>query len=139
MKFITLHHSPEQKKDLFALIGEYCASAEVRANLGGPISSSAGHTWLIALDGDLVAGFAAIHPLKSKDCAVLAHLYAVDGRDSTRAALMQRAEKLAAKTGMTNLKTVERLELRQTLQKAGWAHTTTKGSFGTFEKRLCDK
>lgn len=57
---ILRHSNNTERKELFCLIGEYFASAEIRKEFGEPMTSDDQYTWFIAVDGDTVQGFAAV-------------------------------------------------------------------------------
>lgn len=54
------HADKAQRRELFALIGEYFASEEIRKEFTRAMSSDDTYTWVVALDGDEVAAFGAL-------------------------------------------------------------------------------
>lgn len=75
LDILTLRHAEvSEKKRLFCLIGEYFADPELRRQFGRPMSSTPEYTWLVAMDGENVAGFAGLHINASKN-AELVHSY----------------------------------------------------------------
>lgn len=47
-------------RELFCLIGEYFASAELRKEFGEPMTSDKSYTWFLALEEETVQGFSAV-------------------------------------------------------------------------------
>lgn len=57
---VFTHADKVQRRELFGLIGEYFASDEIRKEFTRAMSSDDSYTWIVALDGDIVAAFGAL-------------------------------------------------------------------------------
>lgn len=75
MTYLILRHAEQnERRQLFTLIGEYFASASLRREFGRPMTSDDGYIWFLAMAGETVAAFAALHVRKSGS-AELCHAY----------------------------------------------------------------
>lgn len=104
MEFIILRHAaPSEKRQLFTLIGEYFASASLRREFGRPMTSDDGYIWFLAMDGETVAAFAALHVRKSGS-AELCHAYTLPEyrRQGLNAELVRRRLEWADSTSQVS-------------------------------------
>lgn len=75
MEYLTLRYrDTEQRTRLLSLLGDHFASKEVQKAFGRPVGNDDTYTWVIAMDGDTVAGFSAIRIAKNGN-AELRHTY----------------------------------------------------------------
>lgn len=137
MNIIRLPHDAEHKRELFGLIGEYCASAEVRASLGGPISSDEQHVWFVALQPDgAVAGFAAAVP-QSNARGRIAHLYITAPKfHALEAKLLRACEKELAGSGRLHLSLIDYARRESFYHVHGWTAGAARGQFTTYTKEV---
>lgn len=136
MEYKILSHADKaQRRELFALIGEYFASAAIRRDLGRPMSSDDSYTWIIAMDGDTVAGFSAIRLYKDM-VAELVHAYTMPdyrGQGINKAMVdlrMEVAKQLGAKSVHTTI------DPNRLSKYPGFAPKTTKGKWLVIRKVL---
>ena len=75
MNYLTLKYKePEQRNQLLSLLGDMFASKEIKKAFGRPVGNDDSYTWVIAMDGDAVAGFSAVRVAKNRN-AELRHTY----------------------------------------------------------------
>lgn len=75
MEYLTLRYKEtEQRSQLLALLGDLFASKEIKKAFGRPVGNDDAYTWIVAMDGDTVAGFSAIRIAKNRN-AELRHTY----------------------------------------------------------------
>ena len=136
MDLLVLTHdapgSPGTRK-LFALVGEYCADASLRSDLGTPISSAPGDAWLIARDGEAVAGFCVVSSQKNGR----AKLHALHAPTAAIAGTLRRAAIKQAKAGgAKEIAYTAAPSEAAALRKDGWARGQERGQYITFTKEL---
>lgn len=79
MQYLTLHYrDPEQRTQLLNLLNSLFNSPEVKKSFGRPVSNDDTYTWVVAMDGEAVAGFSAIRIAKNGN-AELRHTYVLPG------------------------------------------------------------
>lgn len=123
-----------QKRKLFALVGEFCVDAKLRAELGAPISSAPGDIWLVGIiDGEAVTGFCALTPQKNGKARL--HAFHADTHVVAKA-LRREAVKEAKGISANALHYTASGELTEILMHEGWAPSLTRGQYVTFEKAL---
>lgn len=124
--------APETRA-LFALVGEFCASASIRSDMGAPISSAQGDTWLVAKSGEAVVGFCIVSQQKN-GIAKLHGLFApsADAANKLLAAAV-KAAKNAGATGMTHTAAAAHVA---PLKKHGWVAGPARGQYVTYTKEL---
>lgn len=138
MDMMILKHNDADKNELFSWIGEACASAEVRNTLGAPITSTAGDTWLLAIDNQVLQGFCAITRLKSGK----AKLHAFHSELSTKSgqvesALICESVKQADKMGAKSISVVDYTERYRVYELQGWKVGAERGKrFRDYSKEL---
>ena len=75
MNYLTLKYKEtEQRSHLLSLLGNLFDSKEIKKAFGRPVGNDDTYTWIVAMDGDNVAGFAAIRIAKNGN-AELRHTY----------------------------------------------------------------
>ena len=134
---VFTHDAPGSPKtrELFGLVGEFCASATLRAELGTPISSAQGDTWLVAQEreGEPVAGFCVVSRQKNGRArlhALLAPTAALSG--ALRRAAATHARAAGAKTMAHTAPSTQ----SAAMCKDGWRPAQVRGQYITFEKDL---
>lgn len=139
MKIERIIHNTERRRELFGLIGEFCASRETTNELGAQVTSEPGDVWFIALVAGEVAGFAAIHPQKNGRARMM-HLYVVPGVtiQGVDRRLVQACETEAKSMGVRELVTVDYGKRQRFYEFNGWRPDGQRGRFLTYEKRLSD-
>lgn len=138
MRILTIPHTLERRRELFAWIGEACASAVVRNALGAPITSALGEdTWLLAIDGDELLGFCAVQMLKSRKAAKLHAFYTYlrNGKDDD--ALRDTAARFAAGAGATEISITDHAANADAYSRQGWEVQGARGNqYAVFRKAL---
>lgn len=126
----------EQGREFYVLMGPFLVSRAVRRELGIAISSDEHYRWVLALDGDTVAGFAAVELYG--DTAQLRHVYVVPeyrGR-GVCSELVEAHEEIARKAGFASIEAVVAPTLRALLDKRGYEQVGNRGKYAIMEKSL---
>lgn len=138
MTYLTLRHSdPAERRQLFTLIGEYFASPAIRREFGRPMSSTDDYVWFIALDGETVAAFAALHIRKSGS-AELCHAYTLPQyrRQGVNAELVrQRLEWADAAPGVRSVFTIMKPERLPKYAPLGFAEHGQRGQYRVYVRQ----
>lgn len=75
MEYLTLKYKEtEQRSQILSLLGSLFDSKDVKKAFGRPVGNDDTYTWVVAMDGDAVAGFSAIRIAKNGN-AELRHTY----------------------------------------------------------------
>ena len=118
---------------LFSLVGAFCVDPAVRADLGAPISSEPGDTWILAQEKDKVEGFCIVSNQKNGRARLHA-LYAPMAR--VQKALRDEAVLVAAGLGAGAIAYVAPAIRGKALGKEGWKAGTARGQYRTFEREV---
>ena len=133
MRIFVLPHDEAHKRELFGLIGEFCASSAVRNALGAPISSVSGRdTWLVAMNDDEVTGFCALQALKNGKTAKLHALYGKQPKVTAK--LRKEALQLAKIKEIQEISVIDRDSLAPVYQAEGWLGNHVRGQYVTYSR-----
>ncbi len=133
LKFTHDVHDLPKTRELFGLVGEFCVDPVIRAELGAPISSAAGDTWLVAKDGEAVQGFCVISMQKNGK-AKLHALYAPTAALS--GSLRRAATKEAKGAGAKAITYTVPAAQAEAMKKDGWTEGVARGQYLAFEKEF---
>ena len=125
--------NPVKNRELFGLLGEYAASAELREALGGAVGSEPGRRWFILTgEEEDVMAFGSLR-LKDRK-AYLLHLHALKGEMDI--CILERCIQEARKAGVDRLITVDYWTRRKIYFRYGFAPMRKIGRFMRFRKDL---
>jgi GNAT superfamily N-acetyltransferase len=119
------------ESDLWVALGPFLTSRDVNKDLGGPIYSSEGVTWLIAYDGAQVVGFCSLRVVSGvawHDYDYVVPSYRGKGVFSSLASARSEIEK-----GLP-LRAVIRESRWANYETRGWAIKSRRGSWLTVSK-----
>jgi hypothetical protein len=129
MKILSIPHTTKQRRELFAWIGETCASAAVRKALGAPITSTIGKDiWFLAVDGETLLGLCAVQIPKDGKPAKLHGFYVYDSRrGAVPERLLAAAENYAGGEKAGEITAVDAIEQIPVYEAAGWTVGEQRG------------
>lgn len=138
MKTLTFTHSDTEKKELFAWIGEACASAAVRNELGAPITSTPGDIWILAVEGEALHGFCAVTVQKNGKAKMHGFYSDLSGKAGmAESMLIPAAEQQAMALGAKSIHVVDFVERRRVYEFQGWKAGIERGKrFRDYSKEL---
>lgn len=138
LTILTLHHADEaERRKLFCLIGEFFASPAIRREFGRPMSSTPEYTWLVAMDGEAVAAFAAVR-VRRNGKAELCHSYTVPAyrRQGFNGWSIQRRCELAAEQGATEIHTIISPARASKYEALGFRFHSQRGRWSVYVRGL---
>ena len=139
MDILRFEHDEKHKRELFGWIGEACASAAVRAELGGPITSSPGNVWFLAVEGKRLLGFCGVSVSPKTKKAKLHGMVVLEPtkNGAIEETLHTSAEIEAMGRGAGELLSVDKEEKRKTFETLGWKAIGERGKqYRIFSKTL---
>lgn len=123
--------------NFWQVMGPNFASAKVQRDLGVPMTSDEATTWFVAMDGETVAGFAAVRLTKS-GVAELKHAYVFEPyrQQGVYAQLLDARLRFARQVGATSCRATVAPAIQQHYADAGFTETRRQGRYVHFEMRL---
>lgn len=133
---ITYHHHSDRQ--LWCKIGVYFASREIRAELGGPMSSDEGYHWWVAEEKGQVVGFGALEMKKSSAWLRHSYVFKANRNNGVYGKLLAERIKFAHQNGdvLKHITCVATAESLPSLLKVGFVITTERGKYKTLEMAL---
>lgn len=125
------------ERDFWQVMGPSFVSAKVQRELGVPMTSDEATTWFVVMDGDVVAGFAAVRALKN-GVAELKHAYVFEPyrNQGVYTKLLQARLDFAREAGCTNCRATVAPALQHHYAEAGFHESRRNGRYVHFEKQL---
>lgn len=121
----------DQNRRLFALIGEFCASATVRKALGCSISSQPGQVWYVAVKGRVICAFGSIRLHKSS--GLLRHLYSPTDDPEAWEAILRHCIEHARRQEAAFVQLTDYLSLEKRYAQFGfWPQGSLRGRFTQY-------
>ena len=139
MDILRLEHDEKHKRELFGWIGEACASASVRAELGGPITSSPGDVWFVAVEGKRLLGFCGLSISEKTKKAKLHGMVVLDPSNGLMDERLHMSAEVEAKgSGRANeLLFVDKGTKQRDFENQGWKVIGERGKlYRIFSKTL---
>lgn len=134
---ILRHANAEEKKRLFCLIGEYFADPDLRRQFGRAMTSTPEYTWIVALDGEAVAGFGGLH-IRKNGHAELCHSYTEKvyrGMGFNAYAIEERC-RIAKDAGATSIDTIVDPKRAAKYKSFGFERHAQRGKWLVMRKTL---
>ena len=125
----------ERPAEFWALMGPFFAQRKYRREMPYLVDDE-GYVWFLALDGDTLLGFAAVHAMK--DHAVVSGLYVREDRRGNGIAkkLISACLKWSFGEKILKVKTTASPDSRPVFEKMGFSETGQKGKYVMMEVTL---
>nr|EES51962.1 MAG: hypothetical protein UBAL3_95390023 [Leptospirillum ferrodiazotrophum] len=137
MDVLRFPHDDKNKRDLFGWIGEVCASASVRAELGAPVTSAPGDVWFVAVEGKRLLGFCGVSILKNRKAKLHGMVVLAPSQKSIEETLKTMAEVEAIGHGATEILVVDKETRQKEYEGQGWKVIGDRGKqYRLFSKAL---
>ena len=107
-----------QNRELFGLIGEFCACPATRDALGGMISSRPGQVWYVALQGPTVYAFGSIRIRGAS--GVLRHLYSPLNHNEAWEAVLRHCIEHARRSNVRLIRLTDYLAMESRYAQLGF-------------------
>lgn len=123
---------PDRPAEFWALMGPFFAQRKYRREMPYLVDDE-GYVWFLAMDGDILMGFVAVHAMK--DHAVVSGLYVREDRRGNGLAkkLIAACLKWSAGEKILKVKTTASPDSRPVFGKMGFSETGQKGQYVTME------
>lgn len=130
--------SAEDRAEFYRLLGPFFCSAEVRRELGTPITSDDSYAWFVALDGEAVAGWTSLHWSADRKTARLGDSYVCPPyrRRKLYTALFEAREKEAEVSGVTSVHGVANECSLPVFERHGFRVVKYRGKYPYVAKEL---
>ena len=130
--------STESGSAFYARMGRFFADAGIRKELGGPMSDSADHAWLIVLDNNTaeVVAFSGFRLNADKSIAWFTETYVMPEhrRRGLFGRLFELKHDLCAAEGAKVVKGLANAKSKPTFERHGWQVTSARGQWTYYEK-----
>lgn len=125
----------EQNRELFSLIGEFCACEETKDALGTMISSRPGQVWYVAVEDSAVYAFGSIRMQKNR--ALLRHLYSPLEHHVAWEAVLRHCIEHARRCGACVVQLTDYLAMEDSYAQVGFVPLgNPRGRFTQYLLRL---
>lgn len=125
----------ERNRELFSLIGEFCACEKTRDALGAMISSRPGQVWYVAVQGSVVYAFGSIRVQKNN--ALLRHLYSPLDHHVAWEAVLRHCIEYARRCDICTVRLTDYLAMQDRYAQAGFLpFGSPRGRFAQYLLRL---
>jgi GNAT superfamily N-acetyltransferase len=129
MKIVTYE---DRSPEFWARMGPFFAQRRYRRAMPYLVDDD-GYIWFLAVDGETVLGFGAVH--ETKDYGVLSGLYVAEKHRGNGVArkLIDARIRWCLEKGLKKAKTTASSDSRPIFEKSGFAVTGTKGQYTMME------
>lgn len=125
----------DRPAEFWAFMGPFFAQRKYRREMPYLVDDE-GYVWYLAMDGDILLGFAAVHAMK--DHSVVSGLYVREDQRGNGIAkkLIAACLKWSAGKKINKAKTTASPDSRPVFEKMGFRETGQKGQYVTMEVML---